>query len=70
VRIYCVQSATDLDGANGYSNGLLEAGHPRILVSFLDYMDKHQALFKGRSGQRAPGKRITKARRRTLNVKK
>lgn len=67
--IYCVQSATDLDGANGYSNGLLEAGHTKLLVSFLDYMGRHQAMFKGRTGQRLPGKKVAR-RSKTLNVKK
>lgn len=67
--IYCVQSATDLNGANGYSNGLLEAGHPKVLVSFLDYMTRHQELFKGQVGQRQPGKKVAR-RSKTLNVKR
>lgn len=67
--IYCVQSATDLNGANGYSNGLLEAGHPKMLVSFLEYAGRHQELFKGQIGQRQPGKKVAH-RAKTLNVKK
>ena len=65
--VYCVQSATDLAGANGYSCGLLEAGHPKILVSFIDYMDRHQTLHKIKPNLQAP--RVPK-RKPTLNAKK
>lgn len=64
--IYCVQSATDLVGANGYSSGLLEAGHPKLLVSFIDYMDRHQTLMKPKG--KLSGRKIPK-RAKTLNVK-
>lgn len=37
-RIYLVQSAGSLDGADGYSYGLLHGGQPWLLVSFVDYM--------------------------------
>lgn len=66
-RIYLVQSATDLHGAGGYSAGLLEAGHPKLLVSFLDYMDRHQDLIRPRSV--LSGRKIPK-RAPTLNPKK
>lgn len=66
-RIYLVQSATDLWGANGYSTGLLEAGHPKLLVSFLDYMGKGTEILKPKSP--LSGRRIAK-RAPTLNAKK
>lgn len=65
--IYCVQSATDLHGANGYSCGLLEAGHPKLLVSFLDYMGKDQTIMKPKSP--LSDRKVPK-RAKTLNVKK
>lgn len=65
--IYLVQSATDLHGANGYSSGLLEAGHPKILVSFLDYADRHQDILKPKSP--LAGRKVPK-RAKTLNAKK
>lgn len=37
-RIYLVQSAGSLDGADGYSYGLLHGGQPWLLISFVDYM--------------------------------
>lgn len=66
--IYCVQSATDLHGQNGYSSGLLEAGHPKLLVSFLDYMDKGHPILRPKSP--LAGKRLSKPRKPTLNAKK
>lgn len=69
--IYLVQSATDLAGANGYSSGLLEAGHPKILVSFIDYMDRHQSLHKPKANGKAIPKRApTLGVKRRMNVKK
>lgn len=68
-RIYLVQSATDLDGANGYSTGLLEGGHPWLLVAFTDYTQKHQTIFKNRGPNFKAGRRIKK-RAATLNAKK
>lgn len=65
--IYLVQSATDLHGANGYSSGLLEGGHPKILVSFLDYADRHQDILKPKSP--LAGRKVPK-RAKTLNAKK
>lgn len=65
--IYCVQSATDLHGANGYSSGLLEAGHPKLLVSFLDYMGKDQTIMKPKS--KLSGRKVPK-RAPTLNVRR
>ena len=66
--IYLVQSATDLAGANGYSAGLLEAGHPKLLVSFIEYMDRHQNIHKPKSVKIQA--RVTKPRAKTLNVRK
>lgn len=68
-RIYLVQSATDLDGSNGYAYGLLEAGHPLLLVSFIDYHGKRTTIIKPRSSAFKPGRRIAK-RKPTLNAKK
>ena len=44
--VYCVQSASDLVGSAGYSHGLLEADHPKILVSFIDYATNQQTLHR------------------------
>lgn len=73
--IYLVQSAGDLHGANGYSAGLLEAGHPKILVSFIDYMDRDRPIIDLTAdiqprtapppGQRASG--MSKKRRHRIN---
>lgn len=65
--IYLVQSATDLHGANGYSCGLLEAGHPKLLVSFLDYTDRTHSILKPKSP--LAGRKVPK-RAKTLNAKK
>lgn len=37
-RIYLVQSAGSLDGADGYSYGLLHGGQPWLLISFVEFM--------------------------------
>lgn len=37
--IYLVQSGSSLDGADGYSYGLLHGGQRRLLCSFVDFMD-------------------------------
>ena len=68
MRIFLVQSATDLDGSNGYSRGLLEGEHPLLLVAFTDYIGKHSTIFKDRAPGFRPGKRV-KRRAKTLNVK-
>lgn len=38
MRIYLVQSGTELKGVAGYSYGLLTGGHNRLLCSFVDFM--------------------------------
>lgn len=43
-RIYLVQSGQDLDGADGYSLGLLKGEQPWVLVSFVDFMESRQNL--------------------------
>lgn len=46
MKIYLVQSGGSLDGGDGYSYGLLHGGHPKLLVSFVDFMDsKAQTIF-------------------------
>lgn len=68
-RIYLVQSATDLVGANGYSCGLLEGGHPWVLVSFLDYMGKPEPNPILRPKSLKAGRKVA-SRKPTLNAKK
>lgn len=44
--IFLVQSGGSLDGADGYSYGLLHGGHNRLLCSFVDFMDaKRSTIF-------------------------
>lgn len=40
-RIYLVQNS-GFDGADGYSFALLQGGHPLVLVSFADYVEREQ----------------------------
>lgn len=44
--IYLVQSAQELEGEAGYCYGLLQAGHPRILVTFAEYQSKQSTIFR------------------------
>lgn len=45
--IYLVQSSTELCGEAGYSYGLLQGEHPRLLVTFAEYAGKNrQHMFK------------------------
>lgn len=48
--IYLVQSSSELEGSAGYSSGLLEGGHNRLLVTFAEYQGKAQTIFRKRSG--------------------
>lgn len=48
--IYLVQSSSDLEGQAGYSHGLLEGEHNRLLVTFAEYQGKSQTIFRKRSG--------------------
>lgn len=47
--IYLVQSASDLTGSAGYSNGLLEGEHHRLLVTFADLTGKRPTIFRSES---------------------
>ncbi len=47
-RIFLVQSAGSLDGADGYSYGLLHGGHKHLLISFVDFMNAKQATIHKR----------------------
>ena len=55
--IYLVQSGGSLDGADGYSYGLLNGEHHRLLVSFVDFMN---------SGRQTIHKKPTAINRRPL----
>lgn len=37
-RIYLVQSGDSLDGADGYSYGLVNGGNTWVLISFVDFL--------------------------------
>lgn len=37
-RIFLVQSGDSLDGGDGYSYGLVQGGHPWLLISFVDFL--------------------------------
>lgn len=41
MKIYLVQSASDLVGNAGYCKGLLEAETPTVLVSFMDFSSRN-----------------------------
>ena len=36
MKIFLVQSASDLTGRSGYGKGILDGGHGHVLVSFAD----------------------------------
>lgn len=60
MRIYLVQSGQSLDGADGYSYGLLKGGQKRLLVSFVDYMKSgHQSIHR-RSGSQLNRRPLSK----------
>lgn len=69
MKIFLVQSSGDLNGSSGYAAGLLEAGHPHLLVSFVDYMGNPARTDIFYALQRDPkkSKRITAPRAPTLN---
>lgn len=46
MNIYLVQTATDLEGINGYGYGLLQAGHPQLLVTFAEYAGRQTTIFR------------------------
>lgn len=46
MRIYLVQSESELEGEAGYCYGLLQAGHDRLLVSFAGYQGKQTTIFR------------------------
>lgn len=48
MRIFLVQSAQELEGEAGYCYGLLQAGHPRILVTFAEYQGKQTTIFRSK----------------------
>jgi hypothetical protein len=50
MNIYLVQSGGSLDGGDGYSYGLVKGGHPRLLVSFVDYMRTGQKTIHKNQG--------------------
>lgn len=59
MRIYLVQSGGSLDGSDGYSQGLLKGEHHSLLVSFLDYMGKHESIHrKADPNRRSLAKRV------------
>jgi len=41
--IYLVQSSSELEGTAGYSHGLLQGGHTRLLVTFAEYNGKNRS---------------------------
>ena len=51
--IYLVQSSSELQGKAGYSYGLLEGEHKRLLITFAEYSDKNRpTIFK--NGDNSP----------------
>jgi hypothetical protein len=46
MKIYLVIPAHDATGAGGFGASVIDAGHPEVLVSFLDssYAKRHQMM--------------------------
>ena len=69
--IYLVQSATDLDGSDGYSYGLLRGDHHRVLVSFETFQRVGQtSLLRFRPDRRLLVTRMNNARTKARTGRK
>lgn len=65
-RIYLVQSAGSLDGADGYSYGLLHGGQPWLLISFVDFMGSERQTIHKKSETKHINRRPISGRGREL----
>jgi hypothetical protein len=70
MRIYLVQSGGSLDGADGYSYGLLQAEHKRLLVSFVDYMRTSSQTIHKKEGAAINRRPLTKRAHAHMESKK
>lgn len=46
MKIYLVQSGSELEGEAGYSWGLLQANYKDLLVTFAEFQGKRTSIFR------------------------